>query len=117
MSESGIAWAARLAAHLPGIETSSWYGTPALKVAGKGIARLRAPGVLMVLCPLGLKEALIEAEPALYFETPHYAGWPALLVRLEAIDDERLQNRLECAWREKAPRKLVDAWDAETAAK
>ena len=116
MSETGIERAARLAAHLPGIETSSWYGTPALKVAGKGVARLREPGVLMVLCPLGLKETLIEAEPDLYFETPHYAGWPAMLVRLDAIDDERLQDRLECAWRQKAPRKLADAWEAAAAA-
>ena len=103
----GFERAARLAAHLPGIEVSSWYGTPALKVAGKGIARLREPDVLVVLCPLELKEALIEAEPALYYETPHYRGWPAMLVRLGAIDDERLQDRLECAWRQKAPKRLV----------
>ncbi|HEV2747867.1 MAG TPA: MmcQ/YjbR family DNA-binding protein [Allosphingosinicella sp.] len=107
MAQSEIERAARLAAHLPGIETASWYGTPALKVAGKGIARVRRPGVLMVLCPLGLKEALLEAEPDLYFETPHYAGWPALLVRLDAIDDERLRDRLECAWRQKAPARLI----------
>jgi len=106
-----IARAARLAAHLPGVEVSTWYGTPALKVAGKGFARWKAPGELMVLCPLGLKEALIEAEPGLYYETAHYRGWPAMLVDMDAIDDERLQDRLECAWREKAPDKPVEAQD------
>ncbi|HWT12777.1 MAG TPA: MmcQ/YjbR family DNA-binding protein [Allosphingosinicella sp.] len=102
----------RVAEGLPGVELSSWYGTPALKVAGKGFARLRAAGTLMVLCPLELKEALLEAEPDLYYETSHYRGWPALLVRLDSIDDERLRDRIECAWREKAPRKLIGAFEA-----
>ena len=111
--ESEIERAARLAAHLPEVEVSTWYGTPALKVCGKGFVRWKAPGVLVVLCPLELKEALIEAEPDFYYETPHYQGWPAMLVRLDEIDDARLQYRLECAWREKAPKKLVASWDAE----
>jgi hypothetical protein len=105
--ETEIERAARVAAGLPGVEVSTWYGTPALKVAGKGFCRVRAPGVLMVRCPLELKEMLFEAEPELYFETPHYSGWPAMLVRLEAIDDERLRDRLDCAWREKAPKRLL----------
>ena len=109
MTESEIERAWRLAAHLPQVERSTWYGTPALKVAGKGFARVRAPGVLMVLGPLGLKEALLEAEPDLYYETPHYAGWAAMLVRLDRIDDERLADRIECGWREKAPARLVEA--------
>jgi hypothetical protein len=112
---SEIERAARLAAHLPGVEVSSWYGTPALKVAGKGFARWKAPGVLVVLCPLGLKEMLMEAEPDLYYETPHYEGWPAMLVRMGAIDDERLRDRLECAWRQKAPRRLSEQLDGEQA--
>ncbi len=64
-------------------------------------------GVLVVMVPLGLKEALIEAEPDKYFETPHYAGYAAMLVRLDAVNDEELLTRLECAWAEKAPAKLL----------
>jgi len=105
--ESEIERAARLAADLPGVEVALWYGTPSLKVGGKGFVRVKEPGVLVVMCPLGLKEALIEAEPDLFFETPHYHGWPAMLVRLDAIDDGRLRDRIDCAWREKAPRKLL----------
>lgn len=108
-TETGIARVGRLAAQLPAVEVSTWYGTPALKVAGKGFARLREPGVLVVMCPIELKEMLIEAEPDLYFETPHYQGRPAMLVRLAAIDDGRLSDRIECAWRQKAPRKLLAA--------
>ena len=109
--ETDIERAARLAGHLPGVEVAPWYGTPGLKVGGKGFARVKSAGCLMVLCPLELKEALMEAEPDLYFETPHYRGWPGMLVHLDAIDDGRLRDRLECAWRERAPRKLAAAWD------
>jgi hypothetical protein len=108
--ESDIERAARLASHLPEMEVSAWYGTPALKVAGKGFVRVKAPGTLMVMCPLELKEALIEAEPDLYYETDHYRGWPGMLVRMDRIDDERLTDRLECAWQERAPKKLLDEW-------
>ncbi|MDT9598144.1 MmcQ/YjbR family DNA-binding protein [Sphingosinicella rhizophila] len=97
----------RVAADLPGIERSVWYGTPALKVAGKGFVRMKERGVLVVTCPLELKDILMEAEPGILFQTDHYRGWPAMLVRLDRIDDERLRERLECAWREKAPSRLL----------
>lgn len=106
-SESDIDRVARLAAHLPAVEIAGWHGTPSLKVAGKSFVRSKEPGVLVVMCPLGLKEALIEADPDRYFETPHYSGWPALLVRMDRVDDETLRDRIEYAWREKASRKLL----------
>lgn len=107
--ESDIARAARLAAHLPEVEQADWYGTPGLKVAGKGFARVKekTERTLVVMCPLELKEALMEAEPEVYYETAHYRGWPAMLIHMDAIDDVRLKDRLECAWREKAPKKLL----------
>jgi hypothetical protein len=105
----------RLIAHLPGLELASSWGRPALKVNGKGFAGLsRVPGALWVLCPLDLKELLMAAEPDVFFETDHYRGWPAVLVRVEAADDETLAARLESAWAAKAPKKLVKAWQAET---
>ncbi len=117
MAESDIDRAARLTRHLPEVEVATWYGTPALKVRGKGFARVkeRTERTLVVLCPLDLKEALMEAEPDIYYETAHYRGWPAMLVHMDAIDDDRLKDRLECAWREKAPTKLVKAFDAGSA--
>jgi hypothetical protein len=103
----------RLAADLPAVEAADWYGTPGLKVRGKGFCRMKEKmdGVLVVMVPLGLKEALMEAEPDKYFETPHYTGWPGMLVRLDAVSDAELQTRLECAWAEKAPAKLLKLRD------
>jgi hypothetical protein len=107
MAEDDITRAARLAGHLPGVEQAPWYGTPGLKVSGKGFARVEEAGTLVALCPLELKEALMDAEPELFYETDHYRGWPAMLVHMNVIDDDRLRDRLECAWREKAPKRLL----------
>jgi hypothetical protein len=41
---------------------------------------------LVVFCPLEEKEVLLEAAPEIYFETDHYKGYPAILVRPDKID-------------------------------
>ncbi|MGE0668488.1 MAG: MmcQ/YjbR family DNA-binding protein [Sphingomonadales bacterium] len=104
------AW--RLAAHLPGIEEGTSYGTPAVKVRGKLLTRIRDGGTLVLMCPLADKELLMEAAPDIYHETDHYRGWPAVLVRLAAIADDELALRIEQAWRMKAPKTLVKQFDA-----
>jgi hypothetical protein len=85
-------------AGLAGIEQGMSYGTPSLKHKGRFLARLKDETTLVIRCPLDEKEMLMAAEPAIYFETDHYVGYPALLVRLDAIDDARLKARLERAW-------------------
>ena len=99
------------AAHLPEVEESTWYGTPSLKVRGKGFARVKDADTLVVLCPVEEKEMLMEVDPKVYFETDHYKGWPAVLVRLKAISAAQLRHRLEQAWRLKAPKRLVTELD------
>lgn len=94
------------AAGLPGLEIGTSYGTPALKVAGKSFCRMKDAATLVVLMPLEQKELLMEAAPKIYFETPHYSGWPAVLVRLGVIDDTELGARLVEAWRLKSPKRL-----------
>ncbi len=89
----------KAAAALPGIVESTSYGTPSLKVGKKSICRVKDPRTVVVMCPLEEKPALMEAAPDIYFETDHYKGWPAILVRLDAISDRELTHRLECAVR------------------
>ncbi|MCJ8053252.1 MmcQ/YjbR family DNA-binding protein [Shinella curvata] len=96
----------RLAEDLPGVETGTSYGTPALKVAGKLFVRIKDAETLVLMVPLDDKERLIEMAPELYYETDHYKGWPALLVRAAVIDDGELRHRLTESWRLKAPAKL-----------
>ncbi|WP_421591548.1 MmcQ/YjbR family DNA-binding protein [Shinella sp. M27] len=96
----------RLAEDLPSVETGTSYGTPALKVAGKLFVRIKDAETLVLMVPLDDKERLIEMAPELYYETDHYKGWPALLVRAAVIDDAELRHRLAESWRLKAPAKL-----------
>ena len=92
---------------LPEIEEGSSYGTPSLKVKGKFLLRVREPDVIAIMCSLEEKAILMEARPAIYFETDHYKGWPAVLIRLSKIKDEDLAHRIGVAWRLQAPKKLL----------
>ena len=95
----------------PGVEEGTSYGTPALKVRGKLFARLKDADTLVVHSAPDEKEMLMEVDPKVYFETDHYKGWHAVLVRLKSISAGKLRNRLEQAWRHKAPKRLVAEYD------
>ena len=70
--------------------------------------------MLVVWCEdLGEKDALLQSDPATFFTTPHYDGYPSVLVRLAAIDLDELTEVLTDAWRTRAPRTLREAFDAE----
>jgi hypothetical protein len=59
------------------------------------------------------KDALLAADPQKFFTEPHYNGFPAVLVRLAAIDTDELAELITDAWRSQAPRKLVRAYDEQ----
>jgi hypothetical protein len=105
---------AALGARLPGCEASSSYGTPSLKVRGKFMCRMRTdPDALVVRCPdVADATALRLGEPDVFFSTPHYDGWPVVLVNLDAVTLEQLAELIEDAWRIQAPKRLVAAYDA-----
>jgi hypothetical protein len=54
----------------------------------------------------------MQNNPDVYFETDHYKGWPAVLIRLSKIGDEELTHRLQIAWRRQAPKRLLATLDA-----
>ena len=62
----------------------------------------------------GVKFALIADEPALYFTTPHFDGYPAVLVRLAAIDERGLRELIVEAWLTQAPKRLVQEFLGDT---
>jgi hypothetical protein len=57
------------------------------------------------------KQALLLGEPDLFFTTRGYDGWPLLMLRLDAVDDERLAELVTDAWRMRAPASLADDLD------
>ncbi|WP_343712769.1 MmcQ/YjbR family DNA-binding protein [Inquilinus sp.] len=98
----------------PGVERGTSYGTPALKVKGKMLARLREDGETLVMPGVGPdeREMLIEAEPEVFHVTPHYRDWPTVLMRLPKADPRAVEALLLRRWREVAPKRLVQAFDA-----
>ena len=59
---------------------------------------------------LGAKEALLASEPDICFTTPHFDGYPAVLVRLDAIARDELEELIAEAWLCRAPRRLAREW-------
>ena len=62
---------------------------------------------------MGEREALLQGQPDAFFSTPHYDGHPYVLVRLDVVDPVELGELIEDAWRVRAPKRLVAAYDAE----
>ena len=114
---------ARICLALPGVEESTSYGRRAWKVRGKGFVWERPLGkkdradlgdavpdgpVLGARVPdEGAKFALIADDPAVFFTIPHFDGYPAVLVRLDAIDVPTLTEVAGEAWACRAPAALV----------
>jgi hypothetical protein len=101
----------------PDVEESTCFGTPALRVRGKFMCRLRTdPDALVVrVIDVADAEALLLGRPDAYFSTPHYDGQPYVLVRLDVVEREELAELLEDAWRLRAPKRVLAAYDAERA--
>jgi hypothetical protein len=56
------------------------------------------------------KQALLSSEPEIYFATPHFDGYPAVLIRLERIGREELEELIVEAWLSRAPKRVAAAY-------
>jgi hypothetical protein len=92
---------------LPEVEEGTSFGTPSLRLRGKFLMRVKDEDTLVFRCPREEKAMLMDAAPEIYFETEHYSGWPAVLVRLSKADDAELGHCLMRAWRMQAPPRLA----------
>ena len=59
---------------------------------------------------VGAKEALLADDPGLFFTTPHFDGYPAVLVRLDRIGPDALDEVIVEAWLARAPQRLAAAF-------
>ena len=59
------------------------------------------------------KEALLGSFPEIFFTIPHFDGYPAVLVRLDAIDVDQLREVITDAWLLKVPKRVAKEWLAE----
>jgi hypothetical protein len=85
-------------AGITGLAVATSYGTPSLKVEGRLLLRMKDADTLVLRCVLEEKELLMAAAPRIYFQTDHYKGWPAILIRMPHITDRELTHRLQRAW-------------------
>jgi hypothetical protein len=88
----------------PGVEESTAYGFPALKVHGKLLAcvpanRSAEPGSLVVRVDFDDRAELLAAAPDVYYVTEHYADYSAVLVRLSRVNPEVLRDLLGMAYK------------------
>ena len=105
--------ARRVALALPGVEEGPCYGTAGFRVAGKLFARIKEDGVtLVVRTDRDSRDALMEANPGTFFVTPHYRGYDWMLIRLSKVKPEELREQLVAAWRRRAPKRLLTAFDS-----
>ncbi|MCP9485122.1 MAG: MmcQ/YjbR family DNA-binding protein [Gaiellaceae bacterium MAG52_C11] len=98
-----------LALALPETEESTSYGKLAFKVRRKTFA-WESPhehGKLVVNVDPDERPLLVESNPAAYFVTSHYQGYPMLLIHLEQVRRAELRERIEDAWLLAAPPKLA----------
>jgi hypothetical protein len=102
----------QIAHEFPGVEDSTSYGTPSLKVKGTFMLRLREDSETLALRTTFLeRDLLLRADPETYFVTDHYLNYPFVLVRLARIGRDELRDRLEHSWRHVAPKRLVAEFD------
>jgi len=104
----------RIALSLPETVEKPWYGSPGFRVKDKGFVRIRseAEGALVVfVADLDEKEALLASNPDRFFTTPHYEGYPTVLVNLPAVDADELAELITESWRNKAPKRVLKAFD------
>jgi hypothetical protein len=88
----------------PGVEESTAYGVPALKVRGQLLAclpsnRSAEPGSLVVRMDFDDRAELLAAEPGIYYVTDHYVGYTAVLVRMSRVSSDMLRDLLGMAYK------------------
>ena len=113
----------RIALALPDTSEGESRGTPRWLVHGKGFVwdrPLRASDLAALgdaapdgpilgvrVADTGVKAALLAEDPDVCFTTPHFDGYPAILVRLERIEAAELTELITEAWLVKAPKRLA----------
>ncbi len=89
--------AVAFALSLPGTELSTSYGKPAVKVNGRAFLYTghEEKSSFGVAIDLDTVELLKETDPDTFWQTPHYEGWPAVLVRYDSKDPDRVREIVE----------------------
>jgi hypothetical protein len=111
-SKLDVATVRRLALAFPGVVEGPCYGTVGFRVRGKVLARLWEDGeTLVVKCGDEERDLRLQSDPATFFVTDHYRGYPAVLVRLARISLADLHDVLEKGWRLQASKRQLAEYE------
>ena len=84
---------------LPDTELSTSYGKPAVKTASNGRAFLysghESETSFGIAIDMDTIEMLKETDPDTFWQSPHYEGWPAVLIRFGSADPDRVRATIE----------------------
>ena len=91
----------KIALGWPEVEDGTSYGTPALKVRKKMLARLKEDGDSLVMpgVPRDEREMLVESQPKIFYFTDHYRDYPMVLIRLSKAKRTNVEPLLLRRWR------------------
>ena len=106
----------KLALAWPEVEDGTSYGTPALKVRKKMLARLKEDGDSLVMpgVPQDEREMLVESRPEIFYFTDHYRDYPMVLIRLSKAKRATVEPLLLRHWRTLASKKAVKEFDVNS---
>ena len=98
----------------PEVEDGTSYGTPALKVRKKMLARLKEDGDSLVMpdVPIDERAMLVESQPKIFYFTDHYAEYPIVLIRLSKAKRAIVEPLLRRRWRALASKAARADYDA-----
>jgi hypothetical protein len=103
----------RVALSLPETAEKPYNRLPSFRVRSSLFIRVHElPGTLFVRCAdLDERNELLKAEPGKFFITPHYDGYPGILVRLSQVDPGEVTELITESWRICAPKRLLAAYE------
>jgi hypothetical protein len=89
---------------LPGVEVTTTWGQPTLKVHGKMFVCIAShksaePNTLVVMMDFADRDALLEDDPDTYYLKDHYLNYPCVLVRLSRVRGDALRDLITGAYR------------------
>ena len=79
-------------------------------LAALGKAAPEGPILGVYTGDLELKDVLLASDPDVFFTTPHFDGYPAVLVQLKKITAKKLKDIITEAWLARAPKRAVNAF-------
>ena len=103
-----------LAKSFPGIDESTSYGTPAMKVGKKLVLRLhqKEDAIVVLLNTVEEQQQFISQDPMSFYITEHYSGYPAVLVR-PTIEEASFREIMELAWRRVAKKQDIAVYELQ----